>query len=91
MTTIDMNSGRNCDLGVHPDFHSWLRVHGIEPNDTFRVEVDTPEGEMTVHQYVRGEDGKVRTRQCSDGITREPVVRVQYVELTESFPFAETC
>lgn len=42
---------------VHTEpFLDWLREHGVEPNDTFRVDVGGDE--ITVHQYALNGEGK---------------------------------
>lgn len=53
-------------------FLGWLRDHGIEPNDTFRVDVEGDQ--ITVHQYDRNSEGSVYRDRAGDVALRDPFV-----------------
>ena len=60
------------DPFVHSEpFLEWLREHGVEPNDTFRVDVG--DHEITVHQYaLNGEGRKYRDPETDEIAYRSP-------------------
>lgn len=53
-------------------FLAWLREHGIEPKDTYRVDIDAES--VVAHQFDRDSDGEVYYDPATGGAAvRDPV------------------
>jgi hypothetical protein len=67
------------------DFYAWLRAHGVEPNDTFQVDIEGDQ-RLIAYQYARNEDGAKYVHQDGPLKGNLAVAEPLAVAIIEPFP-----
>lgn len=84
MLVIDVNPSKSASLewsrwALSEAAAEWCRKHGIDPNLTFRLEINEAAMTVTVYQYALGADGK--HYRVDDEVARREPFTVPITEL----------
>jgi hypothetical protein len=91
MIVLDVKERYGRAVTGQEDFLTWLREHGVTPEDTYKLEVDEDRGSMVVYQYAKNSSGKKYTEEivCEKCKHRTAdVVRKDPFQLDMIRPFA---
>ncbi|HEU0274922.1 MAG TPA: hypothetical protein VFQ83_10380 [Candidatus Udaeobacter sp.] len=65
-----------------PAFRAWVRQHGVDMNEVFRIDVNGWTQTMTVYECVRSAEGYPLT----DYATMKPAAKVREIKLMSPMP-----